>query len=53
MRRNNRISVANVNEDSVCCAVASLLNFGLFNLIQQACSESLFPEESALHELLE
>ena len=33
MRRNSRISVVNVNEDSVCCVVASLLNFALFNLI--------------------
>ena len=45
MRRNSRISVANVNEDSVCCAVASLLNFALFNLIvviNKHSSESVF-----------
>ena len=41
MRRNSRISVANVNEDSVCCVVASLLNFASFNLIVVINEQSL------------
>ena len=47
MRRNNRISGANVNEvsvcreDRVCCVVASLLNFALFNLIVVINEQSL------------
>ena len=41
MRRNSRISVANVNEDSVCCVVAALLNFALFNLILVINEQSL------------
>ena len=34
-------SVASVNEDSVCCVVASLLNFALFNLIVVINEQSL------------
>ena len=41
MRRNSRISVANVNVDSVCCVVASLLNLALFNLIVVINKQSL------------
>ena len=35
------LSVANVNEDSVCCVVAALLNFALFNLIVVINEQSL------------
>ena len=41
IRRNSRISVVNVNEDSVCCVVASLLNFVLFNMIVVINEQSL------------
>ena len=60
MRRNSRISVANVTEDSVCSVVASLLNFALFNLIVVINKQSLkvFSHTATLkslhlHELLE
>ena len=53
MRRSSRISVANVNEDTVCCVVASLLNLALFNLIVVINKHSLkvFPHTATLKSL--
>ena len=56
MRRNSRISVANVNEECMlcCCCVAEFRLVQFDSCDQQAISVGLFnAEEFALHELLE